>query len=239
MTPPMLLLHVAIFAPSRQEHGRINRCHCHLAGPTSGVIVARAMMRNYWIITASLVLLAGFTPAAADPLILRGEVQRGDTVVHPFEHDGHMLEFRLVPAGQGWSIWINDPADRERNRVIVPTPPYDEIDPAVIEGWHFRNEGNTGPNKRGAGHVKAPGKTRNFTFVLDGSGYQAARESLGILMSPDGRSKAEIRQAEERLAAIPKSTGVLEIEALELGNLTEGEPAWIDRLAFRLRISLP
>lgn len=197
------------------------------------------MMRKYWIIAAYLFLLAGFTPAAADPLILRGEVQRGDTVVHPFEHDGHVFEFRLVPAGQGWSIWIDDPVNRERNHVIVATPPYRGINPAVIEGWHFRNEGNTGPNKRGAGHVNAPDKTRNFAFVLDGPGYQAARESLEILMSPDRRSKADIRQAEERLAAIPKAVGVLEIEALELGNLIEGELAWIDRMAFRVHINLP
>lgn len=198
------------------------------------------MVKKYWIIAAALFPLAGFAPpATADPLVLRGEVQRGDTVVHPFEHDGHRFEFRLVPMGHGWSIWIDDPLNRERNHVVVATPPYRGINPAVIQGWHFRNAGNTDPNKPGEGHVNAPGKTRKFAIVLDGADYQAAREALEILMSPDGRDENRIGQAEERLAAIPKATGVLEIEALELGNLVEGEQAWIERLAFRLRINLP
>lgn len=198
------------------------------------------MPNSGWIIPAALLLLAAFAyPANADPIELRGEVQRGYTLVHPFEHDKHMFEFRLVPRGHGWSIWVVDPTNRERNHVVVATPPYRGINPAVIQGWHFRNADNSGPNKPGEGNVNAPGETRKFAFVLDGASYQAAREALEILMWPDGRIEDQITQAEERLAAIPKAMGVLEIEALELGNLVEGEQAWIERLAFRVRIYLP
>lgn len=198
------------------------------------------MLKSCWIMAAALFACAGFAPtAAADPLELKGEVQRGDTVVHPFEHDGRKFELRLLPMGHGWSIWIGDPMYRDRNHVVVVTPPFSGVNPSVIQGWHFRNADNTGPNKPGEGKVDAPGKTRKFGVVLDGAGYQAAREALEILSMPDGKDKAEIRSAEKRLAALPTAGAVVEIEALELGNLVQGEQAWIQRMAFRLRIDLP
>ena len=146
-----------------------------LARPAGGAIFTGRMRKSGWIIPAALLLLAAFaTPAAADPLVLRGEAQRGDTVVHPFEHDGQAFEFRLKPVGHGWSIWIGYPVNRERNQIVVATPPYRGINPAIIQGWHFRNADNSGPNKPGKDHVNAPQKIRHFAFVLDGAGYQAA-----------------------------------------------------------------
>lgn len=211
----------------------------YLAQPAGGAIFAGEMQRPGWIILAVVLLFAFASPAAADPLVLQGEAQRGDTVVHQFELGGHKLEFRLVPIGQGWSIWIGEPANRERNQVIVATPPYRGINPAVIQGWHFRNADNTGPNKPGEGNINAPGKIRKFALVLDSAGYQAAQEALEILMWPENRSEDEIKEAENRLKAVPKARAVMEIEALELGNLIEGEQAWIERMAFRVRINLP
>ena len=201
---------------------------------------AEEMPNSKWIIPAALLLLAAFAhPVRADTIDLRGEVQRGDTIVHPFEHEGLMFEFRLAPLGYGWSIWIGNPMYRERNHVVVATTPYRGINPAVIQGWHFRNEDNTGPNEAGEGNVNAPGKIREFAFVLDGAGYQAAREALDILLWPEEQDKEVIQAAEGRLEAVPKVAAVMEVEALELGNLIEGEQAWIERLAFRLRIDLP
>lgn len=197
------------------------------------------MAKSGWIIRAVILLFAFAPPAAADALLLQGEAQRGDTVVHPFEHNGHMLEFRLAPIGQGWSIWVGDPANRERNQVIVATPPYRGINPAVIQGWHFRNADNSGPNNPGEGKVNAPGNIRTFAFVLDGAGYQAAQEALEILLWPENRSEDEIKGAEDRLKAVPKARAVMEIDALELGNLVKGEQAWIERMAFRVQIDLP
>ena len=198
------------------------------------------MLKYHWIIAAALFVCAGFAPPAlADALDLQGEVQRGDTIVHPFEHDGRKFEFRLLPMGQGWSVWIGDPMYRERNQVVVATPPFRGINPSVIQGWHFRNADNTGPNEPGEGNVNAPGKTREFAFVLNGADYLAAREALEILLWPDGRDEAEIQSAKKRLEDIPTAGAVIEIEALELGNLVRGEQAWIERMAFRLRIDLP
>jgi len=177
--------------------------------------------------------------AAGDPLVLRGEVNRGDTIVHRFEHHGTQYEFRMVPAGGGWTVWVGDPARRDRNYVTAVTPPFRGVNPAVIQGWHFRNADNSGPNTPGKGHVNAPQKKRHFDFVLDGTGYQAAREAVEILLAPDSRPEAEIKEAETRLSKIPRANGVLWIEALELGNLTEGEQAHIERMAFRVLLYLP
>lgn len=177
--------------------------------------------------------------AAADPMELRGEANRGETVIHPFEHRGALYEFRMVPAGGGWTIWIGDPMQRDRNYVTAVTLPLRGVNPAVVQGWHFRNADNTGPNKPGKGHVNAPQKKREFSFVLDSAAYQAAREASEILLRPDGIREDDLAEAEIRLKKVPKGYGVMWIEALELGNLVEGEQAHIERMAFRIRLSLP
>lgn len=198
------------------------------------------MLFSRSIAIAALILsLALSLPAQADPLELRGEAQRGETLIHAFEHDGRKYQLRLLPVADGWSVWIGDPINRDRNYVLPATPPYRGINPAVIQGWHFRNADNTGPNKPGEVNVNAPGRIRKFAFVLDGAGDQVGREAMDILLWPEGHKESEIMAAEKRLKEIPKAGVTLEIEALELGNLVKGEQAWIERMAFRLRIELP
>ena len=211
-----------------------------LACLAGNAIFSPTMWISRSIATAALILSLAFSLSArGDPLELQGEAQRGETLVHPFTHDDRQYEFRLMPVADGWAVWIGDPMSRDRNYVIPATPPYRGINPAVIQGWHFRNADNTGPNKPGQGNVNAPGKVREFAFVLDGAGYQAGREALEILLWPEGRSEAEIKTAGKRLKEIPKAAVTIEIEALELGNLVKGEQAWMERMAFRLRIVLP
>ncbi len=182
---------------------------------------------------------AGVTTARADPLIFRGEVARGDTVVHRFKHDGAELEFRLAPVTYGWIIWIGNPALPEQNYVTLATPPFRGISPAIIEGWHFRNADNTGPNLPGPGNVNAPQKERAFAFVLNPSGRREAAEALDTILWPNGRDEAAVKAAEERWREVAKAEGKLRVEALELGNLAEGERAWIERMAFAVTIDLP
>ncbi len=197
------------------------------------------MFRAMFFIAVAAMAAAGVTTARADPLVFRGEVARGDTVVHRFKHDGTGLEFRLAPVTFGWIIWIGDPELPEQNYVTLATPPFRGVNPVVIEGWHFRNADNTGPNAPGPGNVNAPQKERAFAFVLDPAGRREAAETLGILMWPDSREEAEIKAAEERWREIVKAEGKLRIEALEFGNLVEGERAWIERMAFAVTIDLP
>ncbi len=198
-------------------------------------------MRRYRRIalTALILVVAASSPTIADPLQLRGEISRSETLVHRFKHGELLYEFRLVPSGSGWTIWIGDPLQREYNYVAAVTAPFRGINPAVIEGWHFRNKDNTGPNEAGAGNVNAPQRERRFAFVKDNAGFQAAQEALDVLLWPDGHPDAEIQEAEQRLAQIPRFEGMLLIEALELGNLMPGERAHIERMAFRVTLELP
>ena len=185
-----------------------------------------------------LILLAtAIGPArAGDAAVFHGEVQRGDTVVHLFTLRDTELEFRLVPLEDGWELWIGDPAARDRNYVTVATPPFRGINPSVIQGWHFRNSDNTGPNAPGAKAVNAPGLVRDFALILNPADFQAASEALEIVLQPTDRPAAELRAAEAKLAALPVARGKLTVGALELGNLVAGQHATIDRMAFSVHI---
>lgn len=198
-------------------------------------------MSRIALITACVLTLCAVAPglAAADGQEFRGEITRGDTLVHRFEYDGAAYEFRLVPHAGGWTIWISDRVHRDRNYVSVVTPPFRGINPAVIEGWHFRNKDNTGPNAPGPGNVNAPQEERRFAFVRDSAGFQTAQAALEILLWPNGHSPEDIQQAEERLAGVPRVHGEMLIEALELGHLVPGEQAHIERMAFRVRLQSP
>jgi len=189
-----------------------------------------------FVITAAL-LVASAT--RADVVSFDGKVQRSDTFVHRFSHDATTYEFRLVPVSHGWQIWIGDPAQRKLNYVTVATPPFRGINSTQIEGWHFRNVDNTAPNEPGTGNVNAPQRERWFAFTPDDASHLVAADALEILLWPNRRQAAEIDAAKKRFRQIPKIKGLLQIEALELGNLTAAERAWIERMAFSVSIDLP
>jgi hypothetical protein len=71
--------------------------------------------------------------------------------------------FRLEPNPYGWSIVIKDHGKSEDLSRL--TPPFHFVpNPRDIEGWHFRNQDNTGPNEPGERNVNAPGTIREFIF---------------------------------------------------------------------------
>ena len=109
----------------------------------------------------------------------------------------------------------------------------------VINGWHFRNSGNDGPNVAGPGSIDAPQQVRSFNFVADRGAFEAKREPLQLLISPDGLSEAEVAAAEEDWDSVPAGEGTLEITLLALGNLVPGKRAWIDRLDFTVTLQFP
>lgn len=176
---------------------------------------------------------------APQPAEFGGEVARGDTVVHRFKHGGSSFEFRLVPFSGGWTIRIGDPSRPERNFVAVATAPFRGVNAAVIEGWHFRNSDNTGPNAPGEKNVNAPGMEREFAFVLDGAGYAAAFAARETLMRGASDEIAAADDARRNLEEIPTGRGRLVIHALELGNLVPNQRAVIDRMAFTVHLAFP
>ena len=89
---------------------------------------------------------------------LRGAVKRGE----PFERlIAARWILRLRPDPEGWFLEISLEG-REEEDLSRLTPPWHFVpNPREIEGWHFRNEENTGPNE---GSVNAPQELREFIF---------------------------------------------------------------------------
>jgi hypothetical protein len=64
---------------------------------------------------------------------------------------------------------FGDAKNCTRNDLTTGEHPYEkpgqEYDVFHINGWHFRNVDNTGPNLDGPGHVDAPPPAREFRFA--------------------------------------------------------------------------
>ena len=89
-----------------------------------------------------------------------GAVRKGRS----FERQiGANLFFRLVPEELGWAISVGSKAVRG-NFCSVVTPPYRGMNALRIEGWHFRNSDNSGPNEPGPNNVNAPQEHESFTL---------------------------------------------------------------------------
>jgi hypothetical protein len=89
-----------------------------------------------------------------------------------------------------------------------------------VEGWHFRNADNTGPND---GSVNAP------------------QEERGSLFSPEvGRSfDYPLTGPEAEELARQAGRGMLTIRNLVFGNLVPGEKAWIESMDFTIDLEWP
>ena len=106
-----------------------------------------------------------------------GEVLNGRS----FERQiGANLFFSLVPEELGWAISVGSKVVRE-NFCGVVTPPYRGMNALRIEGWHFRNSDNSGPNEPGPKNLNAPQELREFYFVLNEADYRSAFDALQIL----------------------------------------------------------
>ncbi len=185
------------------------------------------------LLAAPRIAAPGECTADASALTIDGAVTRGARFARPLPGG---LAFELRPMLQGWVIWIGDPARPEENYAGVATPPFRGPNPTVIQGWHFRNADNTGPNAAGPGNVNVPQHTRRFRFVLDKARFDTAMETLGVAFWPGDRGLAEVDAAREAYRAIETADGTLQITDLELGNLVAGERAWIERAGFTLRL---
>jgi hypothetical protein len=169
-------------------------------------------------------------------LTTEGSVARGERFARPLPGG---LAFELRPWLEGWVIWIGEPGRPEENYAAVATPPFHGPNPMVIQGWHFRNADNTGPNGFGPNNVNAPQQSRGFRFVLDKAHFDEAMATLAISLWPGERSAAEVEGARQAYRAIDKAQGTLRITDLELGNLVPGERAWIERAHFVLHLCQP
>src|SRR4029453_12086842 len=146
-----------------------------------------------------LAVLAGPLASAAEPpgaktcrrTAFAGEVARGQRFERRIEGN---LVFLLVPdpaPSLGWTVKvIESPRDDEDYSSVV-TPPHRGINPRFVEGWHFRNPDNTGPN---LGGVNAPQDRRDFHFVMTRKDYRAAADALDRLLWRRAEDTDESRQ---------------------------------------------
>jgi len=160
-----------------------------------------------------------------------GEVDRGMTFEAAI---GDGVAFRLVPIRHGWVIWVGDPGRPGDNYAAIATPPFHGINPLFVEGRHFRNSDNSGPNRAGAKNVNAPQETRDFRFVADRKGFLIGRAALEVVLRSGASTGREIEAARRRWDGTASGCGRLKITALSLGNLRVGDKAWIDRMAFEI-----
>lgn len=170
--------------------------------------------------TASLFLIVALLgvdcPEGRTCAQVTGHVERGERYEQAF---GPGLSILLEPSEFGWIVIVRD--ERLDENIARLTGPFHFVpNPRHVEGWHFRNAANTGPND---GSVNAP------------------QEERGILFSPEvGRSfdyPLTGSEAEEFTRQAGK--GLLTIRNLVLGNLVPGERAWIESMDFTIDLKWP
>jgi hypothetical protein len=175
-----------------------------LVGPATGLVLAAA-------------------PAADtryNSTVIQGEVTEGKAFEKVFGPD---FTFRLQPIPHGWSVEV-----RIRGReddISRFTPPWHSVpNPRDIEGWHFRNADNTGPND---GSVNAPQEQRDFIFSPE----------VGATIAGPGANRWPTPEEMDRVVAFGQ--GVLVISDLVLADLEPGKQARIAGMKFRVTLWWP
>lgn len=145
---------------------------------------------------------------------VQGEVQRGNAF-KATTSDGWIVH--LTPASEGWLLAIAS-EDRPNEDLSRLTPPWHFTpNPRQIDGWHFRNADNTGPND---GSVNAPQEYRDFIFSP-----RAGRDIQG----PGANDNPAIDDVNEVRAF---GRGWLHIESYRLTPATPGERAAFESMKF-------
>jgi hypothetical protein len=158
--------------------------------------------------------------SARQQLTFVGTVKAGEHFQRPF---GGRFTFALEPEEFGWNISVYEEGRKEDLSRL--TPPFHFVpNPTDIEGWHFRNEDNTGPND---GSVNAPQEEREFIFSPEvGRSIDGPAQHWNV--TPD-----EV----DRVSSFGR--GVLQIEHLVLSPVKRGDRAAILEMDFRCTVSWP
>jgi hypothetical protein len=148
------------------------------------------------------------------------------------------LIFELLPAEYGWVISIRNKSQSE-NYCGIATPPFHGINSLYIEGWHFRNADNSGPNEAGEKNINAPQETREFSFVTDQKSYERTADLLDIMLHSGNINSEKLTEAETELAGIKKGNGKLEIIEMKLENMKLNEKAAFAYMKFSVELNIP
>lgn len=156
-------------------------------------------------------------------LTIFGEVTAGNLFERPF---GPGWSFRLEPGAFGWTIAIRDA--EAADDLARLTPPFHFVpNPRDLEGWHFRNADNSGPNGPGEKNVNAPGEVREFIFS----------PQVGKTIDGPGATGPVTEEDIERVRRYGR--GTLTILEYRLADAEPGKTARFDWLRFKVELSWP
>jgi len=175
-------------------------------------IIVRSFIVGLWVLIAVPQVFAH--PA----IYFSGKVDKGETFTHEILN---RFTFILKPNPYGWEIVVREKG-RPKENLARLTPPFHFVpNPRYIEGWHFRNADNTGPNAAGPRNVNAPQHDRDFIF------------------SPMvGKEIDYPVDKKERDKLVLFSQGTLTISKMKLGNLKAGERAVFESMEFHVKIAM-
>jgi hypothetical protein len=149
---------------------------------------------------------------------VKGELIKGQT----FSRSVNGWILRLLPIEGGWFLEVAMDG-RESDDLSRLTPPWHGVpNPRDIEGWHFRNGDNTGPND---GSVNAPGELREFIFSPE----------VGRGIKPNG----SVTTAEDVAKVQSFGRGWVHVDQFELTPVQSGERASFERLRFTACLTWP
>jgi hypothetical protein len=150
-----------------------------------------------------------------------GEAEAGETFEQPFGPD---LRFRLEPSDAGWTVTIRQ-GGRDEDLSRLTPPLHGPPNPRDIEGRHFRNADNTGPNEPGEKNVNAPGDLREFIFSPE----------VGRTIDGPGASRSVEPRDIEAVRAFGR--GTLRILDYRLSRLGPGQQAAMAWMRFEVELS--
>lgn len=167
----------------------------------------------------------------SDTIAFSGRIGKGETYKRQISEE---LHFRLDCSNYGWVIWIGNITNAS-DYSMVATPPYRGLNSTVIEGWHFRNENNTGSNDNS---INTPQETRLFQFVLNEEDYTVAEDYVHKVMWSYRHSQASLIKSAEDFDSLPLGRGKLTITEMEFDNYTPGEKTGFKYINFEVEINL-
>jgi len=150
---------------------------------------------------------------------LQGTLKRGEEFARTTA-GGWILKLR--PHAEGWFLQVTVKG-REEEDLARLTPPWHFVPNARdIDGWHFRNADNTGPND---GSVNAPQELREFIF--------SPEVGRGIEYNGSGTSSEDV----EKVRAFGR--GWLFIEKYTLTPTSPGTRAAFETMTFSACVTWP
>lgn len=146
-----------------------------------------------------------------------GSIEAGKRFERAF---GDRFTFVLEPIQYGWWICVYEKG--RKDNLAGLTLPLHGPNPTDIEGWHFRNEDNTGPND---GRLNVPQEDREFIFSPEvGETINAPKSTNSITMEDIDRIDAF-------------GQGELEITHMKLSPSRLHETASIQQMNFRCKLT--